>query len=298
MGIDSKAGYYKPKTLQEALEALNLDIGATVHELEKTEALEREGITAIRLDVQDMQTWETELAAEALLPHLGEIAWQAYTPKDEQRTFDINDVGMHEEALYSIFEADISFSNRVYIISHNEKAVGFLAMNREDDSRECSINLVVTHPDFRGKNLGKELLRYVFSSGEYDVVAGASSTPAMVKTRLEVGKECGYTGYYCGFKEGEFGVRGTPEEQKRVSETSDRITKEFVDAGNTIDPKNIPENYIVMQEDMGIPPIRPQDIQFAESDTTLDKTFREALLPMQQKFGKQTVYGILLNIRE
>lgn len=110
--LDAHANYYKPRSLREALERLGPDIGATTQEIEPTEGLKREGITALRIDVQDERLWATERAAENLLPYLGEAAWHAYTARDEDRSYDPNDMDIRTEALYSIFEAGHCYERR------------------------------------------------------------------------------------------------------------------------------------------------------------------------------------------
>lgn len=289
------------KGLREDLE--RLDLGFDIVEIEPMETPEGgEGKKVFRIDVKDKEAWGAQESAEKLLPYFGELAWQAYRPKGDKTVFNPDDPEMRQRAISDICDGDLSVADHVYVVADGEKIAGFLAFEDIDlggDKKGCFINLTVVDSHHRGSGLGGELYRYVFSSREYDACLGCSNTPSAVKLRLNVGKQCGYSGFYCGFKDGQYGQLGTQEEQRSVRELSAKATEMFVDCGTTVPKEEIPENFIVVRQDVGpIPPIKQEDLKFGAHDAGLRETYENYLMPTQERLLPHTAYGILLNIKE
>lgn len=300
MNIDSKPGYHKPSNLIEVIEQAN--IGATAREIKATDALEQIHMKVVEINVHDKATWETEQSAEILLPFFGELAAQAYASRDEKRALDLNDPETRAEAIANIAEGDLSIADTVYAVMDGDHVVGFLVAEEvelPDAKNTCNLSIVVTHDGYRNRGIGKELERYLFSSEKYDVVTGCSSTPGAVKMRLEMGGQHGYTTYFCGFRNGQFGDAGTPEQHKRVERIGAEVTRSYVECGTTIPAKQIPKNFVIIHEDIGgLPPVRREDIHFGDDDARLQETFEKALLPLQEKKLPHTVHGVLVSIKE
>ncbi|NUM25669.1 MAG: hypothetical protein HUU49_03545 [Candidatus Buchananbacteria bacterium] len=289
----------QPRNLKEILEGLALP--AQIIELDSSTEAEAKNQKSFRIDITDREAWDNEETAEKLTPYLGELAWLAFSDRNEKRKFDLNDSEMRAKAKDEIFTSDVALADHIYVIAEGERALGFLAANDwelPDNERGCVVGLTVALREERGKGIGKELYHKVFGSGEYDAILGCSSTPAAIKNRLEVGKEHGYVGYYCGFKDGEYGNLGSEAQQAKVQQLSQELVKDYVDCDVTVPPDEMPKNFIVVREDIGpIPPVKESDIRFDGTNLALDQTFRESLLKTQEKFLPHTVYGNLINFK-
>ena len=285
-----------PNVFKERLEGLN--IGATVVELPSSEALGENRL--LRIDITDAEKWGSEEGARKLVPFFGELAWQAFR-KERKEEFEITNAVHQKEAIEDMDKANFSETDHIYVINDGERAIAFLAVEDielEDDEKSCLVSLSVVHQERRNEGINKELYRCIFSSGEYETVLGCSNTPSAVKARLQMGDEYGYTGYYCGWKNGWYGEHGTEEQEERVGKISRDIQEIYAESGTTIPLEDMPKHTVVAREDVvPIPPLKETDINFGPGDAGLDGTFRNWFLPMQEKNLPNTTYGILLNIR-
>lgn len=312
MGLDQPV-YDQPKNLRDILDQLPL--GARIRDLEPTPALKAAGLTVFCLDVEgfgeeDIQ-WQKKETATSLVPHFGELVWQAYGSKDEKRPFNPKDNAMKKKVLGDIEDGDLGAAQHVYVVAKDNKAVGFLATcdyELENDKKGCYGFLMVVERELRSQGIGSELARCMLAAENYDFLAGVTNTPGAVKMALSRSKEFGFTPFYCGLENGEMGKPGTPDQQKMVRELSAMLTEEFVEQGGTIlhDKKGkgvpkatMPEGYIVLRQDYGpIPPLKREDINLGPEDATLKDTFEQVLLPVQEQHLPNTVYGIILCIKE
>lgn len=308
MGLDQPT-YDQPKNLREMLDQLPL--GASIRDLEPTLALKEAGLTVFCIDVENEKQWGKKSTAKELALHFGELVWQAYGAKDENRRFDPKDKDMNKKVLEDIVEGDLAAASHVYVVAKDKKAVGFLATcdyELENDVKGCYGFLIVVERELRNQGIGGDLAKCALAAENYNFLAGVTNTPSAVKMVMDGSKQSGFTPFYCGLENGETGKRGTVEQQKTIRELSTMLTEEFVEQEGTIlHDKNgkkaskttMPEDFIILRKDYGpIPPLKKEDINLGDEDKELRDTFENVLLPVQAKHLPNTVYGILLCIKE
>jgi hypothetical protein len=288
---------------KENFESLN--VGANVTELESPEALK--GRQLFRIDVTNQKRWASKKSSEKLLPTFGNIAREIYADRDDEQKYDPQDDEMVETAVESMYNSDLGESKQVFVVVEGDKVVGLLGsedVKMENGENGCLVDIVCVDRDHTGQGISHELYKNVFAERKYDVVIGVANMPGAVKNRLAVGEEFGYDGFYCGYRNGEFGNQGSAEEQDYIRKTSKETTKMYVDSESTIPAEQIPENYVVvMEEIVPIPPLKQEELKFGPEDAKLQETFEKGLLATQSEIhekrqpDKDTVYGILINRR-
>ena len=78
---------------------------------------------------------------------------------------------------------------------------------------------------------------------------------------------------------------------------SQMVQEEYADPEVTIPLEEMPEYTVVILAEVDpIPPLQEKDIRFDPEDQKLEQTFREWLLPTQEKNLPHTTYGIFTSI--
>ncbi|MFA6322546.1 MAG: GNAT family N-acetyltransferase [Candidatus Buchananbacteria bacterium] len=276
---------------------MTLDSADVIDLPEDNEAFK--GMQAFEIRVKDKDKWQTEEEMKKLVDSFGDLAMKAYGSRENPPVYDRNNPESVAKALEDIADGDISIGDRVFVVSDNEKVVSFLVVEEFDTSDERKLGYValnVTAPDQRNKGYAAELLREYIKNGDAEIIMGISSTPAAIQIGHNIAKEFGFQNYFCGYKDGVYGDRGTPEEQAEIDKLHKEIETEWRKAEVTIEDE-MPAGYIVIDEKNGpIRPLKAEEMKFPQG-SPLEKTFREGLLPVQEKFMPHTVYGIDLAIR-
>ncbi|MDP2586157.1 MAG: hypothetical protein Q8P32_00070 [Candidatus Komeilibacteria bacterium] len=260
-----------------------------------------EDYDVLRLDITDKELWESPDEARKLVPAFGKMAYEVYGSQGKRAPYDPSNQEMVEASLQDdIVDGDISLADKMFIVAKGDKVAGFLVLSFEElneTEKTAYVPLTIVDPEHRGEKLSKELYRMAFAVEGISAFTGFSARPEAVKNRLEIGKEFGFTGFYAGYKDGQFGEMGTPEEQAKVKELTDLAMGEAETAKEKKRRKETPYGYVVYDKSVNpIAPITESDLKFEAGDP-LGRTFREGLLPVQEKFSPHTVYGALINIK-
>jgi len=242
--------------------------------------------------------WDEALAKKEMLDLFGDVALQAYGDHENPPTYDGKNSRSVKKAIEYTADAELAFAHKVLAVTDGRKVISFLALEEgrlENGENFGNISIGATVKEHRRQGLGTSLMTEVFRSN-YDVVTGLSQSPKEVKISLESAQANGYTGFFCGDRNGVFYDTGSEEEQARVKVAYDQMTKDLVEGESTIDGE-MPEGFVIL--DHGIDPIAP--IARREIDQmpqgNLKDTFEKHLWPVQVKHKRDTVLGLFAALK-
>lgn len=292
MPPSSEADQFSPlmERLAKSVEGMELE------PLRTTEALA--GKNVFKVTVTDKEAWNNPGNSEQLRLFLGQTTWEAFSQREGGPDYDPADAEQRAETLDIITTGDLSESDEIFVAADGEQVVGYITTSRvelPDEKKGCVLGLSAVNKEYRSKGIGRELYGRLFAEGNYDAILGCSATPAAIKTRLALGKENEYETYFCGFKDGRYGDRGSTEEQERIKMLTEKTREPYIDSDVTIPPDQMPQDFIILREGEGLPPITRADVDLSRLDKGLAETFDKYLLPTQEKMPKDTVYGVLIS---
>ncbi len=250
------------------------------------------------LKVDNRKAWESSAEKKKLVSLIGEMAFDAFEPREGFTPYDASNPEIVEGAGEAI-EGNVQPADQVYLIANQEKAIGFLAAEAwplKDGTKACYVHLVSVDRARQNQQLGKELYRRVFEAADVSAFVGISFRPQAVKNRLAIGQEFGYDGFFCNFKNGEWGNTGSSEEQAKLAELQKLMAKKSKEWEILVKPEITPPGYMVWDGEQTMSPIREEEISFVSGDP-LDKTFRDGLLPLQEKCAPDVAFGLLVNLK-
>ena len=270
--------------------------GMNIESLRTAEAMADKN--AFKITVTDREAWNDPENSEQLRQFLGQTTWEAFSQREGGPDYDPADAEQRDETLDIITTGDLSESDEIFVAADGERVVGYITTSRvelPDDKKGCVLGLSAVNKEFRSKGIGRELYDRLFAEGNYDAILGCSATPAAIKTRLALGKKNGYETYFCGFKDGNYGDRGSAEEQERIKMLTEKTREPYIHSDVTIPPDQMPQDFIILREGEGLPPITRAEVDLSRLDRGLAETFDKHLLPTQEKMPKDTVYGVLIS---
>jgi len=254
------------------------------------------------IKITDKEKWQSPEEMEKLVDLFGDLIKKLYGSRENPPTYDKNDPVTRQEVLKIISnpEGEIGCADSIIVAADQDKIISFIASEKlelEGQENLGYLALAATTPEERNKGYGTELLKKSLEQNKFDAVLGISHTPAMIEIWQNAARETGYTNFFCGHKDGIFGDRGTPQEQKEVA----RLHESFVQLcreEEVLIEGEMPPGYIVVDVEIGpIPPLQAAEVKFPQ-DSPLKETFEKGLLPTQAGRLPHTVYGIFLSIKE
>ncbi|MCX6740417.1 MAG: hypothetical protein NTZ49_04290 [Candidatus Parcubacteria bacterium] len=261
---------------------------------------ENKNIELLKLDIVDRDAWESPAQLEKLCNIFGESVLQAFGPRNKNVRFDMKDKTNRDEAIENIKEGDFGDSDSIYLTVKNGKLAGFLTGKNIDvpgNKKGFLVNLVFTKFKNRNQGVCEDLYRQMFLRGNYDAVVSCSTTPGAVKKQLNVGRENGYNGFYCGYKNENLNDRGTSREQAMIEKISRALLKDYADCGVTPPLKDMPADHLVILQEAGpIPPPEEGDYNFEDGDQ-LGEIFKKVVLPTQKKYLPNTIYSLVICLK-
>jgi hypothetical protein len=263
----------------------------------KIPGLEHMDVFEIR--VTDKDRWGSKETAEKMIVPFGEVIFESVKSRKDPRVFTMGNTKLVESLTNNVLMegGDIASSDKVYVVANKEKIIGFYTLgytSLKDGSMLAIEQLVGFMPDFRNKNIASSLFELIYKNEDVGAFASITHTPGAVKSLLKTGKQFGYTGFYCGQKNGEFGQKGTEEENVRLHEISEILRNEYKE---TSVQGEIQEGYVVINRAINpIPPLAEDELRFSDGDP-LGETFRKGLLQVQKKYNPHSVFGMLINLK-
>lgn len=258
-----------------------------------------EGLRLFSLSVKNRKAWESAAEKKKLVALIGEMAFDAFEPREGYQPYDANNPEIVEGAGEAV-EGNVQPADRVYLIADQEKALGFLAAENwpmADGTNACYVHLVSVDRSRQNQQIGKELYRQVFEAADVSAFVGISFRPQAVQNRLKIGQEFGYDGFFCNFKNGEWGNQPTSEEQVKLDQLRGLMVKKSEEWKILVKQEMIPPGYIIWDGEQTMSPLKEEELDFPAGDQ-LDKTFREGLVKLQEKCAPDVAFGLLVNLRK
>jgi len=272
--------------------------GAEIKDLEVNPEREiLKGKDVFMIEVTDKDVFQTQAEIEKMVGPFGKVVFNEFEPKENPRSYDAGNPEMAKNAA-ELIEFNICHSDRIIVVSEGDKIIGFFAIEflpMENGSRAAYVALTMVDGQEQKKGYNKEMYNLAFEQRDVSAFVGISFVPQAVSNRLKIGNENGYDGFFCGFKNGVRGDLGSPEEQAKVEELSRMMVDKSIEEKVLING-DIPKGYVVWQKALAMDPIRKEDVNFSPGNP-LTETYEKELLPTQEKYAPDTVYGILINLK-
>ncbi|MCX6785372.1 MAG: GNAT family N-acetyltransferase [Candidatus Komeilibacteria bacterium] len=284
---------------QESLSPLERELlalkGASFEELP---AENPEGLRTCLLKVNNREEWESPEERQRLISIFGKLAFDAGESPSNFRQYNPNEDASLAQADESV-ETNLQPADKIFFIADREKPLGFLSTEGwglKDGTQARYVHLLSVDHSQQNKGHSRELYRLAFEQADVSAFVGISFRPQAVKNRLKIGEEFDYSGFFAGYKNGEWGNRGTAEEQARVKELSALMVEKSKE-WDILAERKTPEGYVIWQGEKTLPPLREGEVNFNSNDP-LDKTFREGVLKLQSECEPDVAHGILINLKK
>lgn len=266
--------------------------------VEQKQAENLKGLDVFSLKVVDQKKWGSKEGMNKLVETFGPLAFDAFEPRKGNKEYDPNDPEMLTGAQDSV-ESNIKPADRMYVIADQDQVKGFISLEcwpLKDGTKAMYVHLVSVDRESQNQGLNKELYRLAFTEAEISAFLGISFRPEAVKNRLAIGEEFGYTGFYAGNKNGEWGNLGTEEERERIEELNNLMLKKSEEWDILVD-KETPPGYAIWQGDSTLSPLLAEEVKFSENDP-LKEVFQKGVLKLQKECAPDVAFGILINLKE
>lgn len=258
-----------------------------------------EGKEYLKIKISDRLAFNEILDTDEMVEIFGKALLQFWAPKNQDVDFDLADPQIRDQAKELLRDGDLSVSDSIYIEAENGKLVSFLCgaeINTGPKEKDFFINAGFIAPEKRKQGLAKEL-NYLFEGKKYPAIMSTTISPAAVVETLKVAKANGYDGFYCGHLDGELGKSGTKAQEREIAILDQIIRNLYVKAGLAEDSFKMPHNFIVVNENQGMEPIKKEELKFKPGDP-LRETFEQEVLKVQEQFAPNQIYGILICLRK
>lgn len=286
---------HKIATLQEELRKIFADCAV----ITTINASELPGKEIFSINVTNPEVWKSAKKEEELLKLFGELCFITFEPREGGDAYNLDNPEIKARAVSDL--AEIKECQKIFVVAEKGKASGFAGslITQKDNLRMSILSLIVVDPAKRGGPIARFLNERFLAQEGMDGYGAITHAPAEIKSLVSQGEKLGRISYFCGQRGGEWGKKGSDEEQARMqvldAMVRDNYAREYGERCISDTPgycgiKKLNKPGVIDP----IPPVQENELKFREGDP-IGQTFREGLLKMNERNHPHTIYGIYVS---